>query len=173
MRRCLVERKGSGLDPELFIHYRVTDTCCKSVLWKNALPQKNPTTQEQTKNPTLFPFTKLCLCVDLFFTFWLRLGQWICTAHAKHEVNHFPESKVRFQEASLSGALVSICHNHTKADASHHQLCTDKWFWDSVSFRVVLYLMAKCQQSTLNPVSSQFSWNKSWVFRFPSWVQLW
>lgn len=99
-----------------------------------------------------------------FFAFWLRLGQWICTAHANHEVNHFPDDKVRFQEASLSGELVSICHSHTKADAPHCQPCTDEWFWDSVSFWVVLNLMNKCQQSTLNAVSRHLSWNKSWVF---------
>lgn len=53
-RRCWAERRGGGLDLDRLTHCKVMVTCCKNSLQKNALPQKNPTTQEQTKQPNTF-----------------------------------------------------------------------------------------------------------------------
>lgn len=81
---------------------------CEKMLY-----HKKPQQSRNKQNyPTLFPFTKLCeKSLSFFSSQMLRLGpscrQWSCTAHAKHEVNCFPEDRVKFQGASLSEGLVS------------------------------------------------------------------
>lgn len=59
-RWCWAEWKGGGLDRDGLVHCKVTGTCCKHGLRKNALPQRKQQPRTNQNNPTLFPFTKLC-----------------------------------------------------------------------------------------------------------------